>query len=281
MVGPWFTTLWRLLSQSHEELLSILLLPSSPGSQPRDVPLPCTPPRHPSRPIPRVPRLPILLGLLCGPSHTPFSVPSPSPFIPSLYPTGRPATLWRGLTGSSSIWGPFRVPSTGRSLPAPLHLGGVFLSGPIRGPLLLAPPPLPPADVPIPHLVTCGLVFFCLHAPPGAPPLHRLLLPVPPLPACSVLYAIWRCFVVLISFSVCPPPLSRCASCHVVPSSLHARTSALHCSSGHGSPRCSSPVPSPSLGVALGGTRPYQVGPPPSRHSFLFPLFCPLPSPPP
>ena len=101
-------------------LLSILRLPSSPGSQPRDVPFPCATSRHPTRPVPRVPRLPILLGLLCGPSLTPFSVPSPSPFIPCLYPSGPPATLWRGPTGSSSIRGPFRAPSTGSSLPAPV-----------------------------------------------------------------------------------------------------------------------------------------------------------------
>ena len=101
-------------------LLSILRLPSSPGSQPRDVSFPCATSRHPSRRIPRVPCLPILLGLSCGPSPTPFSVPSPSPFIACLYPTGPPATLWRGPTGSSSIRGPFRAPSTGRFLPAPV-----------------------------------------------------------------------------------------------------------------------------------------------------------------
>ena len=48
-------------------------------------------------------------GLLCGP------IPS---LIPCLYPTGPPATLWRGPTGSSSIQGPFRAPSTGCSVPA-------------------------------------------------------------------------------------------------------------------------------------------------------------------
>ena len=57
---------------------------------------------------------------LSGPSHTPFPAPSPSPIIPCLYPTGSPATLWRGPTGSSCIRGPLRAPSTGRSLPAPV-----------------------------------------------------------------------------------------------------------------------------------------------------------------
>ena len=84
--GDWFPNPTGLL-------LSILRLPSFPGSQPCDVPFPCATSRHPSRPIPRAPRLPILLGLLCGPSHTPFSVPSPFPIIPCLYPTGPPATL--------------------------------------------------------------------------------------------------------------------------------------------------------------------------------------------
>ena len=109
--GDWFPNPTGLL-------LSILRLPSAPGSQPRDVPFPCATSPHPSRPITRVPRLPILLGLWCGPSPTPFSVPSLSPFIPYLYPTGPPATLWRGRTGSSSIRGPFHEPNTGCSLPA-------------------------------------------------------------------------------------------------------------------------------------------------------------------
>ena len=62
----------------------------------------------------------ITLGLLCGSSPTPFPAPSPCPFIPCLYPTGSPATLWRGLTGAPSFRGPLRALSTGRSLPAPV-----------------------------------------------------------------------------------------------------------------------------------------------------------------
>ena len=42
-----------------------------------------------------------------------------SALIPCLYPTGPPATPWRGPTGSSSIRGPFRAPRTGRSYPLP------------------------------------------------------------------------------------------------------------------------------------------------------------------
>ena len=48
-----------------------------------------------------------------------------------------------------------------------------------------------------------------------------------------------------------PPPLCRSASCLVVSSSLQARTSVLYWSSGHGSPRCVFPVPSPPGGWPL------------------------------
>ena len=232
-------TLWRKPTGSPS-IRGPLRAPSTGRSPPTAVPLPCATSRHPSQPIPHVPRFPILLGLLCGPSHTQFSVLSPFPIIPCLYPTGPTATLWRGATGSSSIRAPFRALSTRHFLPAPFCLGGVFLSGPVRGPSSWLHPASPGTGAYCPpgHLV----VFF--RATPEASPLHCLLLPVPPLPARSVLYALWRCFVVLIFlFLVTPPPLSRCASCLVVLSSLHARTSALHWSSGHGSPRCSSLVP--------------------------------------
>ena len=202
------------------------------------------------------------------------------PLFPSsrLYtPAGRQQPFWRGPTGSSSIRAPFHVPSTGRSLPASFRLGGVFPSGPFGGPSSW--PPLPPVPVPFPHLVTCCCCCF-FRAPPAVPrllvcyfPFRRCLLALCFTPSGG---ALGSCFFCL--FFRYAPPLSRCASCLVVPSSLHARTSALHWSSGHGSPRCSSPVPSPSWGVALGGPRPCQVGSPPSRHSPLFPLFPPLSS---
>ena len=76
--------------------------------------VPCATSFHPSQPILGAPRLPMLQGLLCGPSQTAFSVPSPYPIFPCLHPTGPPATLRCGPTGSSSIRGPFRAPSTGR-----------------------------------------------------------------------------------------------------------------------------------------------------------------------
>ena len=267
-------TLWRGPTGSSS-IRGPFRAPSTGCSLPAPVPVPCAMSRHPSRPPPRAPRLPILLWLLCGPSHTPFSVPSPFPIISCSYPNGPPATLRRGPTGSSSIWGPFRAPSTGRSLPSPFRLGGVFFLD-LLGALFPGPAPGTCAFFPSGHL-RFGFFFFC--APPVAPLLHRLLLPVPPRPNRSVVFALRRCL--WFSFLVCPPPLSRSASCLVVPSSLHARTSALHWSSGHGSPLWSSPVPSPSWGVPVGGPRPCQVGAPPWRPSPLFPLFSPPPSPPP
>ena len=103
MVGPWFTTPWRLVSQSHGAVAWRFRSPFSSL-----VPFTYATSRH--LPIPSVPWTPYPAGLLCGP------IPS---LIPCLKPTGPPATLWRGPTGSSSIPGPFRAPSTGRSPPAP------------------------------------------------------------------------------------------------------------------------------------------------------------------
>ena len=105
---------------------------------------------------------------------------------------------------------------------------------------------------------------------------HPRSLVCPFAPSCSpAACSLWWCCGVLflVFFS-----LPRRASCLVVPSSLHAHTSTLHMSSGHGCPRCSSPVPPPSLGVALGGPRPCRVGSPPSRPSHLSPLSPPVSS---
>ena len=82
---------------------------------PSHVPFPFASSRH--RPVPSVPWTPYPVGPLCGPSHTPFPAPSPCPFIPCLYPTRSPATLWRWPTGASSFRGPLHALSTGRSLP--------------------------------------------------------------------------------------------------------------------------------------------------------------------
>ena len=212
MVGPWFTTPWRLIPNPTGLLLGILCLPSSPGLQPRYIPFACATSSHPSQPVPRVPCLPIPPGLLCGPTHTPLSVPYPFRIIPCLYHTGLLAALWRGPTGSSCIRGLFRAPSTGRSLPAPFCLGGFFLSGPVGGSTSWPRPRFPQHPCLVP---TWSPAVVFLRAPLAAPLLHRLLLPIPLLPARSVLYALWRCFVDLFFF-VCPRLLSCCASCLVV-----------------------------------------------------------------
>ena len=53
--------------------------------------------------------------------------------IPCFYPTGLPATLWPGPTGSSSIRGPFRAPGTGRSYLLAYVRALAALSCPILG----------------------------------------------------------------------------------------------------------------------------------------------------
>ena len=219
-------TLWRVPTVSSS-IRGTFLAPSTGRPLPAPVPFPCATSHQPSRPPPRVLRLLILLGLLCGPSHTPFSVTSPFPIIPFLYPTGRPATLWRGPTGSSSIRGPFRAPSTGRSLPAPFRLGGVFLSGPVGGPTSWPRPRFPRYPCIFP--TWSPAVFFSARHPPSLfctvglflfPPCPGALCLRPPAVLCG-----FDCFFLFFGL---PPLLSRRASCLVVPSSLHARTSALH-----------------------------------------------------
>ena len=138
LVGPWFTTPWRLVSQSHGAVAWRCRSPF-----PSHVPFPYATSRH--RPIPSVPWTPYPAGLFCGPNHTPFPVPSPFPIIPCLYPTGPPATLWRRPTGSSSIRGPFRAPGTDRSLPAPAPVP--CAAAPAYSPGLLCGP--------IPSLIPC------------------------------------------------------------------------------------------------------------------------------
>ena len=80
MVGPWFTTPWRLVSQSHGAVAWRFRSPC-----PSHVPFASS--RH--RPVPSVPWTPYPLGPVCGPSHTPFPAP---PLVPSSHvynPPGR------------------------------------------------------------------------------------------------------------------------------------------------------------------------------------------------
>ena len=148
----------------------------------------------------------------------------------------------------------------------------------------------PASPVPIPRRATW--VFFSLSRAtrgPSSAPFAPTRSPAPCL-LCAVRPPAVHCgFFLVFLFSDCPPPLSLCVSCLVVScpcgvfflrSSLHARTSALHLSSGYGSPGCLSQVTSPSPGVPLGGPRPIQVNSPPSRHSPLFLLFSLSPPPP-
>ena len=104
MVGPWFTTPWRLVSQSPGAVAWRFWPPC-----PSHVPFPFASSRH--RPVPSVPWTTYLVGPLCGSSHTPFPAPSPCPFIPCLYPTGSPVTLWRGPSGHLARVALFPPPS--------------------------------------------------------------------------------------------------------------------------------------------------------------------------
>ena len=94
MVGPWFTTPSRLVSQSHGAVAWRFRPPC-----PSHVPFPYASSRH--QPVPSVQWTPFPAGPLCGSSYTPFPASSPCPFIPCLYPTGSVVTLWRWPTGAS------------------------------------------------------------------------------------------------------------------------------------------------------------------------------------
>ena len=80
MVGPWFTTPWQLVSQSHGAVAWRFRPPFQ-----SHVPFPFATYRH--RPNPRFPWFSDALGPLCGPCHTPVLAPCPHPtphpvFIP-------------------------------------------------------------------------------------------------------------------------------------------------------------------------------------------------------
>ena len=80
MVGPWFITPWRLVSQSHGAVAWRFWPPF-----PSHAPFPFATYRH--RPNPRFPWFSDALGPLCGPCHTPVLAlcPQPTPhpvFIP-------------------------------------------------------------------------------------------------------------------------------------------------------------------------------------------------------
>ena len=152
MVGPWFTTPWRLVSQSHGAVAWRFWSPC-----PSHVPFPFASSRQ--RPVPSVPWTPYPFGPLCGPSHTPFPAPSPCPCIPSLYPGRAPATLWRWPSGPSSFQGPFRGLLVSLPIPCPIPL------------CLIPPPSLSPVPRPWPNPPGCLAAPFHpsprVYTPPG------------------------------------------------------------------------------------------------------------------
>ena len=100
MVGPWFTTPWRLVSQSHGAVAWRFWPPC-----PSHVPFFFASSRH--RPVSSVPWTPYPFGPLCGPSHTPFS---PRPLVPSsrVYtPPGRLLPCGAGPLGPLPSRDPF------------------------------------------------------------------------------------------------------------------------------------------------------------------------------
>ena len=240
MVGPWFTTPWRLVSQSHGAVAWRFLSPC-----PSHVPFLFASSRH--RPCPSVPWTPYPVPPLCGPRHTPFPAPSPCPIIPCLYPTGSTATLWRGPTGSSSIRGPLRAPKTGRSLPAPVPFPCAtapaysprLLCSPIRSLIPCLYPTGPPATLsrgPTGSSSIRGL--FCAPstgrspsapAPHSCAASHAVLVPSGRCVALATRPFLSRLLVVLRGVvRVCVFLFFRRAFFRVVPSSLHARTTTLH-----------------------------------------------------
>ena len=273
MVGPWFTTPWRLVSQSYGAVAWRFRPPC-----PSHVPFPIVSSRQ--RPVPSVPWTPYPFGPLCGPSHRPFPAPSPCLIIPCLYPTGSPAALWPWPTGASSIQGPFRAPSTGRSLSAPvpfpcaaapayspgLSCGpipslfpGLYPTGPPatlwRGPTgsssiwgpFCAPSTgrSPPSPAPLSCAVSLAVLVTWGRrvALANRPFLSRLLV---------VLRGVVRVcfpFFFFLLFSAWFPPPCMHAQQHCIAICL-------------GSVRCSRPVPPPPCGVAPVGPRPCRASQP-------------------
>ena len=238
----------------------------------------------PSPPLPPVPRpvtdlglfpesclLQVSLGPWCDPSHTPLSALSLIPASRVFTPPGRQQAFGAGPPDPHPAWDPLVglalfAPFTSRSawvVCRPQDLWWFLLPGP-RAPHYSC---LSPTWSPV---VVAFASFF--RAPPAV---FRL-------PVCSMLFP-WRPLALRFSpscvaagFCSCsPPPLPCRASCLVVPSSLHARTTTLH------RPSVTAPLGVPVL--SLGSPRPCQVGARPSRlthFSVLRPPLSPVSCPP-
>ena len=285
MVGPRFPTPWRLVYQSRGSVAW------------------CLPSYFPCPSAFAAPRCPFPLYHIPPLAQFPYHSPHPV-FIPhraASNPIARanwilihPRTVWCVLHGSL--------------LSRPVVFGWFDSCWTLWGPLFLAPPPFPiPLPVPIPYQAACML---CVYSTLPLATVWRL--PAAPfLVSCADCSYLFSCclfvqccvssggamtffisgvgFFLRTPWAASPPFPSAfpvlwfpvCSVFFFLPSSLHARTSSLHCSSGYCSPLCSCLVLSPTRGVPLGGPRPCQVGAPPSRHFPPLPLSSPLPALPP
>ena len=101
MVGPWFTTPWQLVPQSHRAVAWRFRTPV-----PSDVPSPFATSRH--RPNPRVRWFLASIRPLCGPCHSPVLAPCPHPipfpvFIPHRAASNPVARAHRNLIHPGTV----------------------------------------------------------------------------------------------------------------------------------------------------------------------------------
>ena len=214
MVGPWFTTPWRLVSNSHGANAWRFWPPF-----PSHVPFPFATYRH--RPNPRVPWFSVPMGPLCAPCHSPVLAPCPH-LIPH------------------PLFIPHQAASdpTARAHSIIIHPGTVSCS--LHGSLLSTPPPprtRPPRVVwPLfPCHGTFGPPMFWHEntACPGRCGLAGTPLHVPPLGLGGELCSV---FCILAPPAVLPslttsgiPPMAHCPSV-VCPSTLLAEGPSFCCS---------------------------------------------------
>ena len=214
LTGP-PATVWRGPTGSSS-IRGPFRAPSTGRSLPAPAPFPYAASRHPPWLTPRFPRLPDFLGPSCGPSHTPSSVLSPFLCIPFFFP-GCQLPSAAGPLDPHPSRDRFVCLALVAPFPPPFRLCDVLRSGPAVGPSSW--PPRPPLPMPFPHLFFVVLFFRATRGLSSV----LLLRSVPPPPARFVPHAlVRRCGVLFFSLCFCR------ASCLVVPSSLHARTTTPH-----------------------------------------------------